>query len=174
MKFKISEIKQIINEELQRAEKIRTLNEAKEAIQFELGAILNEFKIVSPGDKESLKHLTQDGKKYLESLVALSKKYPDDKFTKMASDFVKIQQQAESTLSKIAFSNEGKPATPDQSVVPGTPKAVVNQIPAGVPASVAKTTGAVEENSSVSLANQKGQNLKPNTPHIKTRSGLKK
>ena len=179
MKFTISEVKQIVKEEIERIQKIESLNERKKSIQNEMASLLNEFTVVAPGDKATLKHLTGNGKKYLESLAKLSKKYPEStKIQGLIAKFAAIQQQVEMELSGIALKGEGKPETPAQTAAPGTPKAVVKpvQIPAGVPASVAATAGApqeVEEGLGLSFTNQKGQNVKPQVPHMKPRIGTK-
>ena len=165
MKVTISQVKQIVTEELQRIHKIEELNERRKSIETELGGILNEFTIVSPGDKATLKHLTKNGKSYLESLAKLAKKYPESKFGKLIAKFATLQKEAEGELSGIAFSGEGKPEAPEEGVAPGTPKATVTpvQVPAGVPASIAKTVGAqeVEEGVGLSLINKNGVNAKP-------------
>ena len=178
MKFKISEVKQIIKEEVERIQKIEQLNERKKLIEKELGTLLNEFTVVAPGDKKTLKDLTTNGKHYLESLAKLLKKYPESKMQGLIQKFAVIQQQVEAELSGIALKGEGKPESPAQTAKPGTPKATVKpvQIPAGVPASIAGTAGGaqeVEEGIGLSLTNRQGQNLKPNTAHKKVRSGLK-
>ena len=79
MKFKVSEVKQIINEEVQRIQKIEALNERKKAIEKQLGTLLNEFNIVSPHDKQTLKDLVKNGKEYIESLSKLAKNTSNDK-----------------------------------------------------------------------------------------------
>ena len=179
MKFKLSEVKQIINEEIQRAEKIKELNEKKSVIENKLGTLLNEFTIVAPGDKTTFKHITTNGKSYLTSLAKLAKKYPESKFAKLIAKFATLQKEVEGALSDIAFKGEGKPESPEEGVAPGTPQAVVKPSAStkpAVPAAVAATVGSEEElaeGEGLSLTNQHGQNLKPNTPHKKVRSGLK-
>lgn len=175
MKFKVSEVKQIINEEVQRIQKIEALNERKKAIEKQLGTLLNEFNIVSPHDKQTLKDLVKNGKEYIESLSKLGKKYPESKFKDLIGKFAVIQQQAEAELSGIALKGEAKATTPAQTAAPGTPKASVKavQIPAGVPASVSGTAGEVEEGLGLSQTNQRGVNVKPKVPHMKPRPGSK-
>lgn len=160
MKFKSSEIKKLINEEIQRVNKIEKLTEQRDSIKSEIDSLLNEFTIVSPGDKKSLKALTKNGKEYLESLTTLLKKYPESKFQKILVKFATIHKEAESELSQIAFKGEAKPENPGQLVDPAMPKAVVQQVTTPVAATVGYPQ-PVAEGEGLSLANKKGMNVKP-------------
>lgn len=172
-----SQLNQLISEEVQRLKKIKELNEKKESIKKEL-SILNEFTVVSPGDKESLKSLTQHGRQYLNSLNTLTKKYPESKLPKLLQKFVMLHKEAEGVLADMALNGESKPDTPGQ--VPAMPSATVTTVPvasATSPATPATMAVAAEEelseNGSLSLSNKQGQNLKPNVAHVKKRTGVK-
>ena len=176
MKITRSQLNQIISEEVQRMKKIKTLNERKESIKKEL-KLINEFNVVAPGDKESLKSLTQNGRPYLNSLNTLAKKYPDSKFPKMVEKFVLLHKEAESILAGIAIKGDGKEGAIEQT--PAMPGATVSPVPAPAPTPFpsAPTTIAednVEEGLGLSQTNQRGQNVKPQVPHMKPRPGITK
>jgi hypothetical protein len=167
IKITRSKLNNIISEEVERIKKIKELNERKISIQKELN-LLNEFTVVSPGDKESLKSLSQNGRPYLNSLNTLAKKYPDSKFQKLIQKFVMLHKEAESVLADMALKGEAKPNDIGQS--PAMPEARVNPVPVAAPASEEE----IMEGDGVSLTNKQGQNAKPNTPHKKVRAGVKK
>lgn len=158
MKIKLSEVKQIIKEEVDRYKKIQLLETKKKSIEKELKEFLKEIE-----EEEVEEGVEHNPKKYNEEISKLAKQLEDFQI-KWSVNFGKMTVDA--LIEKVRHNyNKGYKEVEEGIGMSLTNKKGINSKPEAGHLKEEE----MEEGIGISKMIEKGQNKKPETPHKKER-----